>query len=61
MQIRRKRKELGLSINELADVIGVNERTVRRWENGDIETPYAITVLLWYMVEYGIPKVRIEE
>lgn len=35
-KLRNRRKELGLSMKEVADRIGVAEATVSRWESGDI-------------------------
>lgn len=34
--IRNKRIELGMTMKELADKIGVSEAAVSRWESGDI-------------------------
>ena len=34
--IRNKRIELGLSMKELADKVGVTEGTISRWESGNI-------------------------
>ena len=36
-RIRNRRKEIGMSADELADKIGVNRSTIFRYENGDIE------------------------
>lgn len=35
--IRNKRIERGLTMKEFADMVGVSEATVSRWESGDIE------------------------
>lgn len=35
-KLRQRRKEVGLSLKEVADKIGVTEATVSRWESGDI-------------------------
>ena len=35
--ISDRRKELGLTIEELANAIGVNKGTVSRWESGEID------------------------
>ena len=34
--ISKKRNELGLTMKELADKVGVNEGTISRWESGEI-------------------------
>ena len=35
--LRDRRLELGLSLRDVAQIVGVNASTVTRWENGDIE------------------------
>lgn len=35
--IRKARKEYGLTMKELANLIGVSEATISRWESGDID------------------------
>lgn len=35
--IKERRIELGLTMKEIADAVGVSEATVSRWESGDIE------------------------
>lgn len=34
--LKSRRLELGLSMKELADKVGVNEATISRWESGNI-------------------------
>jgi len=34
--IKNRRKELGLTMKEVAEAVGVSEATVSRWESGDI-------------------------
>lgn len=34
--LRQRREELGLSMRQLADILGVSESTVSRWESGYI-------------------------
>ena len=34
--LRNKRLELGLTMKEVADAVGVSEGTVSRWESGKI-------------------------
>lgn len=36
-RIRSRRKELGISANKLAEILGVNKSTIYRYEKGDIE------------------------
>ena len=35
--IKMRRKELGLTMKEVANAVGVSEGTVSRWESGDIK------------------------
>ena len=35
--ITNRRTELGLTMKELADMVGVSEGTISRWESGEIE------------------------
>lgn len=35
--IRSRREELGLTMKEVADKVGVSEGTISRWESGDIQ------------------------
>ena len=34
--LKAKRKELGLTLTQIAEKIGVTEATVQRWESGNI-------------------------
>lgn len=34
--LKKRREELGLTLNEVASQVGVNNSTVSRWESGDI-------------------------
>lgn len=34
--IRARRKELGLTLEQVGDIVGVTKNTVRQWENGNI-------------------------
>lgn len=51
--LKSLRHSLDLSVNDLADLIDVNERTIRRWEDG--EAPKAVIMLLRMWRKYGIP------
>lgn len=42
-RIKNRRKELGMSVEELADILNKNKATIYRYENGDIgKVPYDI-------------------
>jgi transcriptional regulator with XRE-family HTH domain len=43
-RIKERRKELGMSVDELAEILGKNRATVYRYESDDIEN-LSITVL----------------
>lgn len=36
--LKRRRKELGLTLAQIANVMGVAEATVQRWESGNIKS-----------------------
>lgn len=36
--LKQRRKELGLTLAQVADMVGVAEATVQRWESGNIKT-----------------------
>ena len=36
--LKQRRKELGLTLAQIADMMGVAEATVQRWESGNIKT-----------------------
>ena len=35
--LKEQRKKLGLTLAEIADIMGVSEATVQRWESGNIK------------------------
>lgn len=35
--IKKRREELGLTLEDVAQIVGVNNSTVSRWESGDID------------------------
>ena len=45
-QFREARRELGLSQIKLAKALQVTERTVRRYEYGEVEIPGPVEVLI---------------
>lgn len=36
--LKHRRKELGLTLNQIAEMMGVTEATVQRWESGNIRS-----------------------
>tara|TARA_R110000850_G_scaffold133197_1_gene254304 strand:- start:5847 stop:6026 length:180 start_codon:yes stop_codon:yes gene_type:complete len=49
------RIKLNFGLANAAEALGVTERTIRRWEKGDIKTPKYATDLLKYRLVYGFP------
>ena len=37
LDLRHRRKELGLTMKQVADAVGVSEATISRYESGDIK------------------------
>ena len=37
-KIKTRRQELGLTLRQVAEAVGVNQSTVKRWEDGDIRS-----------------------
>lgn len=37
MNLKERRQELRMSLQDVADKVGVSKTTIMRWENGDIE------------------------
>lgn len=35
-KLKKRRMELGITMKEVADIVGVSEGTISRWESGDI-------------------------
>ena len=35
-KIKQRREELGLTLEEVGNIVGVGKSTVRKWETGDI-------------------------
>lgn len=48
------RESMGYDLSTAASVFGVTERTLRRWENGEVETPKYAILLLKYIKQYGL-------
>lgn len=60
-EFKAARQELGLSQSELADILNVNPRTVRKWERDDDTrppNPIACRVLMWMLNGYQPPEVN---
>lgn len=58
-EFRLKRRTLGLSIEEFAERLKVNLRTVRRWENGEWEIPPNAIAFLDNLWQKNIEKANI--
>ena len=55
-RIKQRRKELGLSADELAAAIGKDRSTIYRYENGDIESaPVDVIVSLAHALKVSPP------
>lgn len=55
-EFKAARKALGLTINALASELRTNERTIRRWEHGDIPIPYTAVLAMKHLA--GLPYER---
>jgi predicted transcriptional regulator len=53
-QFKEIRHSLGFSLSQMADAIGVEERTIRRYEDGTRAIGLPIQILIDYILEYGI-------
>lgn len=59
-EINAARHQLGLSQAGLARVMGIaDDRTIRRWESGETPITGPASLLLRYMVRYGLPDVAL--
>ena len=45
-EFREARHRLGLSQAKLATALGVNVRTVKRWESGDVDIPRTVELAM---------------
>jgi DNA-binding transcriptional regulator YiaG len=50
-ELRKIRRAMGLSQDELSKKIDVSARGVRRWENGEVEIPKIAELALRYLAE----------
>lgn len=48
------RQSLGLSVNQMADALGVHGRIIRYYETGERPVSGAVRKLLEYILAYGI-------
>ena len=56
IELRKTLEHLSLNQLELARLVRVNPRTVRRWTAGDGDVPPAVAVLLETFILAGIPR-----
>lgn len=49
IMLKTLRNKLDLSLQDVADIMKVNVRTIRRWDDGGIDTPHAVILVLEYM------------
>ena len=54
--LKSARRALGLSARGMAVAVGVNPRTVRRWEAGDSRIPAAVSILVSRMLAALAPQ-----
>ena len=50
-EFRKVRRAMGLSQDELSEMIDVSARGVRRWENGEVTIPKIAELALRYLAE----------
>jgi len=50
LELKATRKALGLSARQMGLALGVNSRTVRRWEAGPQEVPGPVKVAVGFML-----------
>ena len=58
-EFKRARGQLGLSGSQLAEILNVEERTLRRWEAGSNElgpNPIAVRVVRWMVDGFRPPE-----
>ena len=55
-EIRRFRKSKGLSATRLAKILGLGEKTITRFETGDIQSKAVDTSIRLFMLCYDLPQ-----
>lgn len=61
-QFKQARQQLGLSLSELAAILGVDDRTIRKWEapedtnSARPPNPIAVRVVQWLLDGYRPPQ-----
>ena len=53
-EYREAIEALGLTVLSAGRFLDVNERTARRWANGELSVPPVVAMLLTLMVKYSI-------
>jgi transcriptional regulator with XRE-family HTH domain len=45
-QLRERRKAMGLTQEQLADILGVSPNTIARWERGEMKIPSFLSLAI---------------
>jgi len=53
-ELRAHTEALGINLNDVACLTGVEIRTVRRWAAGDANLPASVVTLFCVMRKYGL-------
>lgn len=52
-ELQKLRRKAKLKSIEFSKFVGVTDRSVRRWESGEVPTPAYILKLIKYYIKYG--------
>lgn len=55
-QLRKLLERAGLNQSKAARLIGLTDRSMRRYIAGELETPRAVEYALRYVIEHGIEE-----
>ena len=54
-EFRDRRLTLGLSTEQLAERLGVDPQTIRRWQDGSQSVPGPVTMAMAFLPPAGLP------